>query len=114
VEVLSEEPLTIRFVGRKHEWFNVAGYRVDPIRLETIACLHPFVSQARFYGVPNSVTENLVGCELVAKPGQEGLDIDAWKQWFADRVERYEMPRMVKLVAAIEITESGKVKRSEK
>jgi acyl-coenzyme A synthetase/AMP-(fatty) acid ligase len=113
VEVVCEEPLTIRFVGRKHEWFNVAGFRVDPLRLEAIACSHPSVAQARFYGVPNSVTENIVGCELVlkTKSDSETLNVEDWKNWFSQQVERFEVPRLIRLLDFIETTPSGKVKR---
>lgn len=115
VEVLVEEPLTIRFTGRRHEWFNVAGFRVDPVRLETIAAEFPGVVQARFFGIPNSITENLVACDLVltSAPTETDFNEEAWKKWFSQRVERHEVPRFVKLVSAVPISESGKMKRRD-
>ncbi len=113
VEVVCGDPLTIRFVGREHEWFNVAGNRVDPSRLESIARSHPEIAESRFYGKPNSVTENLVACELVIKPGVSHFDITSWQEWFRPQVNRHEVPRLIRVVERIELTESGKVLRRD-
>ncbi len=112
VEILDERPLKFRFLSRSHEGFNVAGFRVDPVRLETLARSHPGVADARFYGIPNSITENLVACDLVAAQGAEELKTAEWQAWMRPQVQRHEVPRIVRWVAAIDTTTSGKVKRS--
>lgn len=112
VEICAEDPLAIRFVGRRHEWFNVAGFRVDPTRLEWIAASHPAIAQSRFYPIPNSITENLIGCELVLTADAGEFDPNAWKQWFGQQVQRQEIPRFVQIVDRISTTESGKVRRN--
>jgi len=111
VEILSDSPLKIRFLSRCHEGFNVAGYRVDPVRLESIARSHPSVADARFYGVPNSVTEHLVACDLVASEGSQPLDLAHWQSWLRPQVARHEVPRIVRWVSTIDTTDSGKVRR---
>lgn len=111
VEVISEWPFKIRFLSRSHEGFNVAGYRVDPVRLETIARTHPSVADARFYGIPNSITEHLVACELVASEGSTPLENSEWQAWLRPQVARHELPRIVRWVATIDTTDSGKVRR---
>lgn len=111
VEVLSDSPWKIRFLSRCHEGFNVAGYRVDPVRLETIARTHPMVADARFYGIPNSVTEHLVACDLVATPGCLAPETREWQEWLRPMVARHELPRIVNWVSSIDTTDSGKVKR---
>lgn len=111
VEVLSENPLRIRFLSRCHEGFNVAGYRVDPVKLEAIARTHPQVAEARFYGVPNSITEHLVACDLVPADDSTPLNVGDWQAWLRPQVQRHEVPRIVRWVKNIETTASGKVKR---
>lgn len=123
VEVLAESPLTIRFLSRKTEGFNVAGFRIDPHRLESIARRYPGIANARFYGIPNSVTEHVVACELLLEAsqeihgihrqtGQEGhWDTDQFRSWFAQQVQRHEIPRMINIVSELKLTESGKVDR---
>lgn len=111
VEVVSESPLKIRFLSRCHEGFNVAGYRVDPVRLESIARTHPSVADARFYGVPNSITEHLVACELVATQGGSPPNTSEWQAWLRPQVARHEMPRLVRWVTTIDTTNSGKARR---
>jgi acyl-coenzyme A synthetase/AMP-(fatty) acid ligase len=138
VEIINERPLTIRFLSRKTEGFNVAGFRVDPHRLESIARQHPLIANARFYGMPNSVTEHVVACDLVlnrassrdaggdasgnrisvlsdsASPDGEASGTwheDQFRTWFAERVQRHELPRIIKIVPQLSMTESGKVNR---
>jgi len=112
VEVLATNPLTIRFVGRRHEWFNVAGFRVDPTKLELVANRCPKIAQSRFYPIANSITENLIGCELVLNAESAEFDLNEWKIWFAQQVERQEMPRFIQIVDRISTTDSGKARRS--
>lgn len=144
VEIIDQQPLTIRFLSRKTEGFNVAGFRVDPNRLESIARQHSLVANARFFGIPNSVTEHVVACDLLLKPmstcntsGAEDVNVGsdvsvardedrfrignedlgrAWDEtqfrtWLAERVQRHELPRIIKIVPELAITDSGKVKR---
>lgn len=116
VEIINERPLTIRFLSRKTEGFNVAGFRVDPVRLESIARQHPKITNARFYGVPNSLTEHLVACDLVLGTDADSIKDRSWdenefRNWFAQRVQRHEIPRMIKVVSELATTDSGKVKR---
>ncbi|MBX3423913.1 MAG: AMP-binding protein [Pirellulaceae bacterium] len=112
VEIIHDQPLTIRFLARSHEGFNVAGFRVDPVRLEAIARTHPQVADARFYGIPNSVTEHLVACDLVPVQGGQPPEVSQWQDWFRPQVARHEVPRVVRWVRALDTTDSGKVKRS--
>ncbi len=112
VEVVSKSPLKIRFLSRCHEGFNVAGFRVDPVRLEAIARTHPQVADARFYGIPNSITEHLVACDLVATEGAVPLEAAQWQAWLRPQVGRHELPRIVRWVSKIDTTDSGKVRRN--
>ncbi|HAC89783.1 MAG TPA: hypothetical protein DCF63_04000 [Planctomycetaceae bacterium] len=112
VEVVSKSPLKIRFLSRCHEGFNVAGFRVDPVRLEAIARTHPQVADARFYGIPNSITEHLVACDLVATEGAVPLEAAQWQAWLRPQVDRHELPRIVRWVSKIDTTDSGKVRRN--
>jgi acyl-coenzyme A synthetase/AMP-(fatty) acid ligase len=111
VEVVEAHPLRIRFVSRSHEGFNVAGYRVDPVKLENIARTHPTVADARFYGVPNSVTEHIVACDLVSVPGKQPVSDIEWRSWISGQVQRHELPRVIRWVTKIDTTNSGKIKR---
>lgn len=112
VEVISQSPWKIRFLSRCHEGFNVAGFRVDPVRLEAIARKHPAVADARFFGIPNSITEHLVACELVAAHGSVPPESAQWLAWLRPQVDRHELPRIVRWVEKIDTTDSGKVRRN--
>ncbi len=112
VEIVIEEPLTIRFLSRTSEGFNVAGNRVDPLPLEQVARQHPLVVDAKFYGVPNSVTENLVGCDLMIDPqGSQNWDEPTFRQWLQSQLERHELPRFIRLVNQMPMNRTTKLDR---
>ncbi len=110
VEVVSETPLTFRFSSRQVDIISVGGNKVIPHEVEQRLLGLPGIQQAAVYGKMNSVTGQIVACDLVAKPGIS-LDCDAIKQQLASILPRYAVPRFINVVQALRTTSSGKTCR---
>ena len=113
VEILVETPLTFRFSARHDDVINVGGYKVIPQQVEEILLKLPSIQQAVVYGKKNSVTGQIVVCDVVLQPGSQ-LDSVAAKQTLSDALPRYAVPRIFNIVESLRTTSTGKLcRRSE-
>jgi acyl-CoA synthetase (AMP-forming)/AMP-acid ligase II len=99
----------VRVLGRQDSSINVGGSKVYPLAVEKFLLAQPGVLEARVFAVPNPVTGALVGAEVVIEPGSEPVQakvsiLAACRQGLAS----YQVPRVFKIVDAIEVRESGK------
>ena len=112
VDVVSEVPLTIRFTARRNDWINVGGYKVNPHEIERMLVSMDGISDARVYGRKNSVTGNIVCCEIVRASGEAITPVDIRRR-LEKMVASYMVPRIFEFVDAIGKSPSGKKSRSE-
>lgn len=110
VEVQNEDPLTFKFSARQDDIINVGGYKVVPQQVEDQLLKLPSIQQAVVYGMKNSVTGQIVVCDVVLEPGEE-LDMVVSKQKLADQLPRYAVPRLIHVVESLRMTASGKLCR---
>ncbi len=110
VEVLSQSPLRIRFISRRSDVINVGGSKVNPLVVERMLLEQPQIAAARVYGQKNSVTGNLVCCDVVPA---EGCSIDKrqLRQTLELRLQPFQVPRIVNIVAQIAVSAAGKTLR---
>ncbi len=109
VEIVHEEPLTLRFVSRKSDMINVGGYKVNPAEVEDSLRSHEFVREARVYAKSNSVVGSIVCAEVVR--ASESLNETELRAFLAERLQEFKLPRMIKFVSELDTTRSGKLKR---
>ncbi len=115
VEVITEHPLEFRFVARRTDFINVGGYKVNPHKVEQALISIEHIISTRVYGQPNSVTGQLVCCDIVlARSAEEkrmAIDAKFIREQLGGQLQSYELPRIVNVVSKIEMTESGKKTR---
>ncbi|HUP80242.1 MAG TPA: hypothetical protein VM260_16930, partial [Pirellula sp.] len=111
VEVVSIEPLTLRITTRKNDWINVGGYKVNPYEIEALLVAVEGVADARVFGRKNSVTGNIVCCEIV-RSAYAVVTIAAIRKRLEEFVPSYKIPRIFDFVKAIAKTHSGKKNRA--
>lgn len=109
VEVVSDSPLRFRILSRDRDWVNVGGHKVNPGEVEVALLGCPGVREARVYGRPNSVVGYLLCAEVVA---DEGFSEAAARAWLAERLQPAKIPRLIKVVAEIPRTRTGKILRA--
>lgn len=110
VEIVSENPISFKFLSRKNELINVGGYKVNPTEVEeTIREIYGVVD-VRVFAKSNSVLGNIVCCEVVRN--NLTLDESVIRNQLQTRLQEFKIPRMVRFVEALSTTRTGKLKRS--
>jgi len=109
VEVISTNPTRFRFLHRKNEMINVGGYKVNPYEVETALEKHPQVKQAYVYGKANSLTGNILIADVVAESNIQEKEL---RTFLASSLQPFKLPRVINFVDSIELTRSGKLKRT--
>ncbi|MBQ2721300.1 MAG: AMP-binding protein [Opitutales bacterium] len=107
VEVVAENPLSIKFVARQGEMINVGGYKVNPSEVEDAILSLTSVSQVRVFGKKNSVLGNVICAEVVAK----SLDEKSIRDYLKMRLQEFKIPRIIKFVKDIKLTRTLKTSR---
>ena len=113
VDVIETSPLKFKFKSRLDEIINVGGYKIMPQTIEKILLEIEGIQQALVYGKKNSVTGQIVACDIVANPGQN-VEIDLIRQQLAERLPSYAVPRLYNLVSSLKLTTNGKLCRHKK
>jgi len=109
VEIIDEDPLCFRFLQRKNEMINVGGYKVNPYEVEQVLESHPHVRQAYVYGKANPVLGNILMADIVSN---EPLTEKELRNFLSRLLQPYKVPRIINFVSSIELTRSGKMKRT--
>ncbi|NMC13436.1 MAG: AMP-binding protein [Chloroflexi bacterium] len=109
VELIQEDPKKFRFLQRKNEMINVGGYKVNPLEVEENICIHHAVKQAYVYGKPNILLGNIIIADIVSDAGITEKEL---RDFLQSRLQPYKIPRIMNFVSFIELTRSGKLKRT--
>ena len=112
VEVISDAPLTFKFLARDDDIINVGGYKVVPQQVEAKLIAFPAIQQAVVFGKKNSVTGQFVVCKVVVEPGYD-FDPVTIRQQLAKRLPRYAVPRVFAVVDSLPMTSTGKLSRRD-
>lgn len=109
VEIINQQPLSFKIISRKNEMINVGGNKVNPNEIETHLLKIDGVQQAYVYGKPNSVLGNILYAEIQTYKTLEANEI---RKKLLETLQDYKVPRMIKIVDKIDVTRTGKIKRT--
>ncbi|KAL2262463.1 hypothetical protein VTK26DRAFT_1247 [Humicola hyalothermophila] len=96
--------------GRIKELINKGGEKISPIELDNVLTRHPAVSEAVSFAIPDDMYGQDVGVAVVLKPGQK-LGQDELKQWVADKLAKFKVPKKVYFTDVMPKTATGKIQR---
>ena len=106
------------FAGRRTDAIIVGGAKVFPKRVEEVIRGVSGVAEARVYGVPSSLTGELVAAEITLTPeaadaaAGDGADLKAAVLTHCrDVLEPHSVPRVLEIVTRIATTAAGKTPR---
>lgn len=111
IEWIDEAQGIFRFLSRKNELINVGGYKVNPGEVEDAILTIPGVKETLVYGKKNSILGNILCADIVKEPESE-LDGLAVKMKLAEALQDFKIPRRIKFVEEMEVTRTGKLRRS--
>ncbi len=104
----------LRILGRRSEIINVGGEKVYPAEVEGVLLEMPGVAEAVVYGEANAITGRLVAArirlEIPEPPGEFRRRLTSFCR---DRLARYKIPQMVRLVDGPLHSERFKAVRKE-
>ena len=109
VEVLGQEPLRFRILSRDRDWVNVGGHKVNPGEVEECLLACAGVREARVYARANSVLGQILCAEVVTDGEFSEAVIRAN---LAEKLQAAKIPRLIKQVAEVKRTRTGKVART--
>ncbi|OCL09315.1 acetyl-CoA synthetase-like protein [Glonium stellatum] len=96
--------------GRIKELINKGGEKISPIELDNIIASHPKVSEAVSFGIADEMYGQDVGVAVVLKDGQK-MSGNELKEWMAEKVTKFKLPKKVFFTDVMPKTATGKVQR---
>jgi len=96
-------------LGRKKEMYIRGGENVYPPEVEEVLQQHPKVLFAAVIGFPDAVMGEEGKAFIVPQPGVEPPSEEEIKEWCAERLARFKVPKYVEFRDALPLTPLGKV-----
>lgn len=110
VQINSENPLSMKILGRQNELINVGGYKVNPHEVEDTINQIDQVVFCKVYGKPNSVVGNIVCADIIRN--DQNFDETQLRVKLSGCLQNYKIPRVVNFVNEIQFTRTGKLQRN--
>lgn len=98
-------------VGRIKDMVIRGGENVYPREIEEFLYTHPDIEDAQVIGVPDARYGEEICAWLRMRPGAEPLDATAIREFTADRLAHFKIPRYVHIVDEFPMTITGKVRK---
>jgi long-chain acyl-CoA synthetase len=99
-------------VDRLKDMIITAGYNIYPAEIERVLVEHPAIAAVAVASVPDAMKGELACAYVVLRAGAAATEQDIIK-FCDDRLAAYKRPRLVRFVADLPKTSSGKVMRRE-
>lgn len=91
--IMDEDGFVI-ITGRIKELINKGGEKISPIEIDNVLALHPSVSEAVSFAVPDELYGNDVGVAVVLKPGAK-LSEDDLRNFVQEKLAKFKVPKVV-------------------
>jgi amino acid adenylation domain-containing protein len=96
--------------GRIKEMINRGGQKISPREIDDVLGSHPAVAQALAFAMPDSRLGENVAAAVVLRPGERVTETQL-KQYSAELVADYKVPRRIVFLDEIPKGPTGKLKR---
>lgn len=100
----------VSIVGRQKEMIIRGGENLSPVEIETFIRTHPCVSDVAVIGVPDRKYGEEV-CAVVRTTPDVEISGSEIRQWCAERISRWKVPKYVELIDDFPLTPSGKIQK---
>ncbi len=103
----------LSIVGRARDVIRTGGETVSPVEVEQVLGEHPDIVEIAVVGVPDTDWGEVVTAVVVARTGASAPDVDALREFCADRLASFKQPRRVAVVDALPRTvPTGQIQRT--
>jgi len=97
--------------GRRSNRINMAGMKFFSEEVEAALDAHPLVSRSRVYAKLHPHLGEIPAAQIVVERGSQAPDRKALFDFLRDRLAGYKIPREFEVVEALEMTDTGKLRR---
>ncbi len=111
VEIVSNNPLSFRFVNRKSEMINTGGYKVNPLEVEDAIRSFSGIRDVRVFPKKNSVLGNIICCEIAVIDNR--INESDIRKYLQTKLQEFKIPRVIKFTNELPTTRTGKIKREQ-
>jgi len=101
----------VTWKGRLKEQINVDGLKVSPREVEAVLLQHPAVSDCAVTGEDDAIYGQVVVAHVVPAGTMEDDFAITLRRFCLTHLEKYKVPRHVRVISEVPRTDSGKVKR---
>lgn len=109
--VVVEDDGFARLVDRTKEMIVTGGFKVYPSQVEDRLRLMPGVADVAVVGLPGGDLGEKVVAAVVLAAGATGIDLAAIRDWGAEHLARYALPRELVILTELPRSAIGKVMR---
>jgi len=103
----------IKILGRKKDVINVGGEKVLPTEVENVLMEFPGIIDCKVYGIPNLITGNIVGADIVLKDGTTYSIKSEIRNFCKSRLPNYKVPVKFIIVDLIQLSNRQKKIRNK-
>jgi acyl-CoA synthetase (AMP-forming)/AMP-acid ligase II len=100
----------LRLTGRLKEFINRAGEKISPLAVDDVLLRHPAVRQAITFAMPSKLFGEEVAAAVVLHDGATPT-ADALREFVAERLAPFKVPRQIVFVSEIPKGPTGKPRR---
>lgn len=109
----STEKNKFRILGRSSaDIIKSGGYKISSLQIETQILGHPGIKECVVVGVKDEVYGERIAAVTVPREGYE-ITLDTLKEWASDKLPKYCLPTLLKVVENIPKNAMGKVNKKE-
>jgi acyl-coenzyme A synthetase/AMP-(fatty) acid ligase len=108
IEYVGDDEEEFKFVGRKTDFVNVGGYRVNPHNIEELINNVEGVVASVVTSRESSVTGNILIAKLEIEEGENEKDVKLRVKSSIDKLEPWQKPRSIKITKKIDTSRTGK------
>ena len=103
---------TLTLIGREKNVINFVGMKIFPDEVEAMIAAYPGVKECRVIGVPHPLFGQIPCVEIVPFQDVPAPDPTALRRYCFQHLAAHKVPKEILMVASIERTPSGKIKRA--
>ncbi|TDE56537.1 amino acid adenylation domain-containing protein [Nonomuraea mesophila] len=103
---------TLEFLGRSDHQVKIRGHRIELGEIEAHLAAHPGVGRAIATVVQVAAGPRLAAAVVASDPETPGrLEADSLRHWLGERVPRYMVPEVIRVLEGLPLTGNGKIDR---
>lgn len=112
-DIAALEDGSYRILGRSSvDIIKSGGYKISALEVESVLRDHPAVADVAVVGVEDTTWGQRVGAAVVLSPGAS-LDLDGLRAWAGERLAKYKVPSLLRVVKALPKNPLGKVTKPD-